>query len=106
MALARAARAWAARYPGRYAALQVAPAPEDADGQAAAGELVKVIAAALRAYRLEGDALTDAIRLIRATLHGFIVLEQGGGFRQARSVEASYARIITALHTVLAGWRA
>lgn len=103
-ALAHALRAWAAAHPGRYAALQVAPHPDDADGQAAAGEVIAVIASALRAYRLAGDDLTDAIRLIRSTLHGFVALERGGGFRQPRDVDASFARIVTSLDAVLGGW--
>ena len=102
--LATTLRAWARQHPGRYAALQVAPDPDDADGQAAAAELIAVMTSALRAYRLDGDDLTDAIRLIRSTLHGFLVLEQGDGFKQSRSVEATFTRVVAALDTVLAGW--
>lgn len=105
-ALAHTLRAWAAQHPGRYAALQLAPDPDDADGQAAAQGVIAVIASALRAYRLDGDDLTDAIRLIRATLHGFVTLEQGGGFAMSRSLDATFARVIDSLDTVLAGWSA
>lgn len=103
-ALAHTLRAWAARHPGRYAALQVAPDPDDAEGQAAAQELIAVIASALRAYRLDGDDLTDAIRLIRSTLHGFVALEQHDGFKQSRSLDATFTRIIASLDSVLSGW--
>ncbi len=103
-ALAGTLRAWAVRHPGRYAALQVAPDPGDTDGQAAAEHLIAVIASALRAYRLTGDDLTDAIRLIRSTLHGFVILEQSGGFKQPRDIEATLARIIASLDTVLTAW--
>lgn len=103
-ALAQTLRAWAARHPGRYAALQVAPDPDDPDGLAAAGKLIAVVGSALRAYRLDGDDLTDAIRLIRSTLHGFVTLEHNGGFKQPRSIDATFARIVTSLHTVLSGW--
>lgn len=102
--LATRLRAWARQHPGRYAALQIAPEPDDADGQNAAAELIAVIASALRAYRLDGDDLTDAIRLIRSTLHGFLVLEQGDGFKHSRSIEATFTRVVAALDTVLAGW--
>lgn len=104
-ALSHTLRSWAARHPGRYAALQVAPDPEDADGQAAAGEVLAAIAAALRAYRLRDDDLTDAIRLIRSTLHGFVTLERSGGFRQPRDTDATFARIVASLDAVLTGWR-
>ncbi len=103
-ALAAALRAWAAEHPGRYAALQIAPDPEDAPGQEAAAEVLTVIAAALRAYSLAGDDLTDAIRLIRSAVHGFIGLELAGGFKQSRSRDASFARIVDALDSVLTGW--
>jgi len=103
-ALADTLRAWAARHPGRYAALQIAPEPDDADGQAAAEALVAVIASALRAYRLDGDDLTDAIRLVRATLHGFVDLERVGGFKQPRSLDATLARAVAALDAALVGW--
>lgn len=103
-ALAHTLRAWAAQHPGRYAALQVAPDPGDAVGQAAAEGLIAVIASALRAYRLAGDDLTDAIRLIRSALHGFVALEQGGGFKQPRSLDATFARVIASLDAVLTAW--
>ncbi len=103
-ALAHTLRDWASRHPGRYAALQVAPDLDDADGQAAAQGVIAVIASALRAYRLDGDDLTDAIRLIRATLHGFVTLEQGEGFKQPRSLDTTFARIIASLDGVLTGW--
>lgn len=103
-ALADTLRQWASRHPGRYASLQIAPDLEDTAGQAAAEELLTVIASALRAYQLDGDNLTDAIRLIRVTLHGFITLEQNGGFKQPRSIDATFARIVASLDTVLTAW--
>lgn len=104
-ALAEALRAWAKQHPGRYDALQVAPEPDDPDGQAAAREVLTVIASALRAYRLAGDDLTDAIRFVRSTVHGFVALERVGGFKQPRDVDATFARIVAALDTQLSTWR-
>ncbi len=103
-ALATALRGWAAEHPGRYAALQIAPGPDDADGQETAAEVLAVIGSALRAYRLGGDDLTDAIRFVRSTMHGFIALDLGGGFRQPRRVDATFARIVAALDVTLSGW--
>ncbi len=104
VALATALRDWAHEHPGRYAALQVAPDPDDMAGQAAAEEVLLAFASALRAHHLAGDSLTDAIRLIRSTLHGFISLELGGGFKQPRSIEGTFARIVTSLDAILLGW--
>lgn len=103
-ALSHALRGWAADHPGRYAALQIAPAPDDTEGVAAADELIAVIASGLRAYHLSSAELTDAIRLIRSTLHGFIALELGEGFKQPRSTSATFERIISALDMVLIAW--
>lgn len=97
-------RAWVARHPGRYEALQVAPDPGDREASAAAGELVSVIASALRAYALTGDDLVDAIRLVRSTVHGFVDLEGHGGFRLARDPDATFERLVDSLHLVLGEW--
>lgn len=106
MALATSLRTWAGEHPGRYAALQIAPDPADHDGQAAAEEVLLAIVSALRAYQLSGDDLTDAIRLIRSTLHGFVMLDLGGGFKQARSVDETFFRIVDFLDAALLGWSA
>jgi AcrR family transcriptional regulator len=103
-ALGDTLRRWAREHPGRYAAIQIAPDPGDARGQEAAAGLLAVFAAVLRAYPLSGDDLTDAIRLIRATLHGFTTLELGEGFKDPRDLGATYARIIESLDAVLTGW--
>jgi AcrR family transcriptional regulator len=103
-ALAHALRDWAEHHPARYAALQIAPDPDDTEGVSAADELLAVIASSLRAYPLSGNDLTDAIRLIRSTLHGFIALELGEGFKQARATSATFERIVHALDLVLRRW--
>ncbi|GAA2181350.1 TetR-like C-terminal domain-containing protein [Brooklawnia cerclae] len=103
-ALADRLRAWAHEHPGRYAALQVAPDPDDEAGLARAGTLLEVFGAALRAYDLTGDAFTDGVRLVRSAIHGFVDLEQHGGFKQPRSRDETFERIIDALDTVLCAW--
>lgn len=102
--LAKAFRAWATKHPGRHTALQTAPDHDNKDGQAAANELFEVMAAALRAYELAGDDLTDAIRFLRSTLHGYAVLEASSGFKQPRSPDTTFNRIVDALDTVLRTW--
>lgn len=97
-------RRWAAAHPGRYEALQVAPDPDDAEGRARANEVVAALATALRAYALTGDDLTDAIRFLRSTVHGFITLEQRDGFKDPRDPDRSFGRILVALDAALRGW--
>lgn len=103
-ALAHTFRAWAAEHPGRHTAMQTAPDPDDESGQAEANKLFEVLASGLRAYGLVGDDLTDAIRLLRSTLHGFAVLEASSGFKQPRSPDMTFARIVSSLDMVLRTW--
>lgn len=102
--VAHTLRRWAKLHPARYAALQIAPDPDNEQSTAAADELLTVIASVLQAYQLTDEHLTDAIRLIRSTLHGFITLEQGDGFKQPRSLDATFERIIASVDTVLTKW--
>lgn len=92
-ALAHATRRYARAHPGRYAAVQVAPDPADtADTalSAAAGRSVQVVAAVLRGFDLPQDRTIDAIRSVRASLHGFVALELGGGFRLPDDLDQSF----------------
>lgn len=102
-ALCTSLRDWAAQHPGRYAAMQIAPAPDDDAAQADATRLLGVLESALRAYDLTGDDLTDGIRLVRATVHGFVCLERDGGFKQPRSPDATFDRIVGMLDAALNG---
>lgn len=102
-ALAHTLRAWAARHRGRYAALQVAPDTDDADGQAAAQSVIAVIASALRAYssRRQPDRHGSPDPRHPARLHRAGAAE---GFKQPRSLDQTFARVIDSLDTVLTGW--
>ncbi|NOV97473.1 WHG domain-containing protein [Isoptericola halotolerans] len=92
-ALAHAWRGYALQHPGRYAATQVAPDPDDpaeAAHRQVAAQGVEVAAAALRAFDLPDDRLVDAVRAARSAVHGFVALELGGGFRLPQGVDASF----------------
>jgi len=93
-AVADAYRAYALAHPGSYAALQ--PAPELA-GSAAARDVVDVVVAVLRGYGLEGDDAIHAVRVIRAALHGFVMLETGSGFGIDLDLDESFARLVATL---------
>jgi AcrR family transcriptional regulator len=100
VAVARAYREYARAHPGRYAALQRAPAGgQSADAQAG----VDVVVAVLRGYGLVGDAAIHAVRTVRSALHGFALLEAGGGFGMPLSVEDSFERMVAVLHEGLEG---
>ena len=97
-AVAHAYREYAREHPGRYAALQRAPAGgQSADAQAA----VDVIVAILRGYGIDGDSAIHAVRTIRSALHGFVSLEAEGGFGMPLAVEDSFERMVEVLHAGL-----
>jgi hypothetical protein len=58
----------------------------------------------VRAYGLTEPDLTDAVRLLRATFHGYCALESTGGFGAPRDVQTSWDRAIDALHIALTNW--
>jgi AcrR family transcriptional regulator len=96
-AVATAYRGYGRRHPGRYPATQRVPDPAD-PGHVAAGEkAVGAFFAILRGYGIEGDDLVDATRAVRSALHGFVVLENGGGFGLPRDVDRSFDRLVTML---------
>ncbi|WP_026341215.1 TetR/AcrR family transcriptional regulator [Actinomadura atramentaria] len=107
-AFADAWRAYAHAHPGRYTATQVPTRidPELAARAAGPRRAVELTYSMLRAYALAEPDLTDAVRLVRSTLHGFVSLEAAGGFAHARPAEDSWSRCIDALHVLLEHWPA
>jgi AcrR family transcriptional regulator len=96
-ATAYAYRDYAKAHPARYEATLAAPRTPDPELEEAAERLLGVLASILRGWQLEGDDAIDAIRIIRSGLHGFVALERGGGFAMARSVDASFERLVQVL---------
>jgi AcrR family transcriptional regulator len=105
-ALGEVYRGYAARHPGRYAAMQ---APLDtATAAASAGPRhAELLRAVLRGYQLSGDAQTHAVRLLGSVVHGFVELELAGGFdHSAPSPASSWDAILDAVHHTLQTWTA
>jgi AcrR family transcriptional regulator len=103
-AVAAAYRAYARRHPGRYPATQRVPDPADPAHLAAGERLVETVFAILRGYGLDGDDLVDAARAVRSALHGFVTLENAGGFGLPRDVDRSFDRMVAVLDAGLVGW--
>lgn len=99
-----ACRDWATKHPGRYEATVPAPPPHDAEHAAASNAVVGVVLDVLAGYQLDGDDAVDAIRALRATLHGFIALENSGGFGLPTDIDRSFDRVIAALADTLTKW--
>ena len=103
-AIANAYRGYARAHPGRAAAAVRAPDPGDAEHLAAGEAAATVLAAVLDGYDIASENTIDAIRSLRAVMHGFVTLEAAGGFGLPRSVDATYTRLIDGLDAVFATW--
>jgi AcrR family transcriptional regulator len=103
-AIAAAFREYARRHPGRYLTTQRVPDPDDPQHVAAGDRAVGAVYAVLRGYGLSGDDAVDATRAVRSAIHGFIVLEAGGGFGLPRDVDRSFDQMVTALDIALKHW--
>ncbi|MFF3942504.1 TetR/AcrR family transcriptional regulator [Streptomyces phaeofaciens] len=104
IAFAGAYREYALRHPGRYAATQIRIDPSVVADTPEMRRTAEVTYGMLRGYGLDEPDLTDAVRLLRSTFHGYCLLEAGGGFGAPREVQRSWDKAVDALHTALAHW--
>ncbi|MGW0909569.1 TetR/AcrR family transcriptional regulator [Streptomyces sp. NPDC002853] len=106
VAFANAWREYAHQHPGRYMATQtqIQIDPELAAQAPGPRRAVELTYGMLHGYGLAEPDLTDAVRLLRSTFHGFVALEAAGGFANRRSPQHSWARALDALHTLLESW--
>ncbi|MFE5394377.1 TetR-like C-terminal domain-containing protein [Streptomyces sp. NPDC056568] len=103
-AFAGAYRSYALGHPGRYAATQVRVDQDLVADSPALRRTAEITYGMLRAYGLTEPDLTDAVRLLRSTFHGYCALEAAGGFGAPRDVRASWDKVVDALHTALVHW--
>ncbi|MEV0241110.1 WHG domain-containing protein [Streptomyces sp. NPDC050674] len=103
-AFASAYRSYALEHPGRYAATQIRIDQDLVADSPAMRRTADVTYGMLRAYDLTEPDLTDAVRLLRSTFHGYCALESTGAFGAPRDVQTSWDRAIDALHVLLRNW--
>ncbi|MEU6244460.1 WHG domain-containing protein [Streptomyces sp. NPDC047024] len=103
-AFAGAYRSYALEHPGRYAATQIRIDQSLIADSPALRRTAEITYGMLRAYDLTEPDLTDAVRLLRSTFHGYCVLESAGGFGADRDVTASWEKGVEALHRALTHW--
>ncbi|MEV4336694.1 TetR-like C-terminal domain-containing protein [Streptomyces sp. NPDC049590] len=103
-AFAGAYRDYALEHPGRYAATQIRVDQALIADSAALRRTAEITYGMLRGYGLAEPDLTDAVRLLRSTFHGYCVLESAGGFGADRDVRASWDKAVDALHLALTHW--
>lgn len=90
--------------PGSWAALH-RPIPPELAATSAGGRIVALTHAVLHGYALPATELVHAVRVLGATVTGFIELEASGGFaHSAPSPDRSWDRMIDALDSLLTHW--
>jgi AcrR family transcriptional regulator len=95
--IAYAYRDYARRHPGRYTSTVWAPAPGDAEVQAAAQRAIAPIGAVLAAWGFEDEAALHRVRVIRSALHGFLAIEAAGGFGLPLDLDESFELLLVTL---------
>jgi AcrR family transcriptional regulator len=101
-AIATTYRAYARDHPGTYAAMQRA-SENDGEAADAARDLVAIVVAAISGYPVAGEEAIHAVRIIRASLHGFVTLERERGFGMPLSLEETFTRLVGVLDRGLSG---
>lgn len=98
-------RAWAHARPGRYQAVQEDwRGHPDADAlRDAATAVVDRLAALVADVGVPPRRHVDAVRAVRAAVHGFVALELAGGFGMSEDVDVSFAYLVDGLVDGLAG---
>ena len=98
-AIAWAIRRFAHEHAGRYAATQsdFAGGHADAALQAAGARTVAVVARVVGEIGVPPERHVDAVRAVRSAVHGFVVLEAGGGFGMPDDLEVSFDYLVTGL---------
>ncbi|MFZ4841927.1 WHG domain-containing protein [Mycetocola saprophilus] len=94
--IAHAYLAFARTEPGLYRASLRAPDPENTHHEAAALRVLERIEEALSEFPLGPDERIDAIRGLRALLHGFVELTLAGAFEMPRPIEISLDAVLAA----------
>lgn len=107
LALADAYRDYARAHPGRYAASRRRVDADDTATVAAGRRHGELLGAVLAGYGIDGRERVHAVRLVGATVHGFVTLEATGGFEHSEPApDASWRRVVEALDAALRAWSA
>ncbi len=105
VSVATAYRDFARQQPGLYALTQRSAEGEDPELQAVGRAAVAVVLAVLQGYQLEGEEALHATRCLRSALHGFVLLETGGGFGLPLEVDVSFEHLLRTLDDGFCHWK-
>jgi AcrR family transcriptional regulator len=102
-AMATRYRCFALAHPGLYAATLPAPAPdEDPEVAEALALPVTVVASVLERMGIEPSQVIPLIRALRASIHGFVDIELGGGFGLPDDIDESFATTVDLVVSAIA----
>ncbi len=101
--VAHAYRDFAQANPGLYALVLTAPPAGDPRLQELSEDLVSMLQLLMASYGLQGEEAIHAIRGLRSVVHGFVSLEQTGGFGLAVPVDESFERLVNNFLDGIAG---
>ena len=102
-AIGVAYRHFALAHPGLYAATLPAPTPEqDPEVADALASPVKSVASVLEPMGIASSDMIPLIRALRASIHGFVDLELGGGFGLPDDIDDSFATTIDLIVSAIA----
>ncbi len=94
-AIATQLRTFAHRRPGLYAAFLPAPtADQDPEVAAALARPVSVAGTVLAGMGIDAETMIPLVRALRASVHGFVHLELGGGFGLTDDIDASFTTTV------------
>jgi AcrR family transcriptional regulator len=99
-AMAQSVRTLARRSPGRYQAVQGAGWVGDPDAEAVRAASVRVVdllSDGVAELGVPQERRIDAVRAVRAAVHGFVVLELEGGFGMPDDVDVSFDFLVAGL---------
>ncbi|MFB6613012.1 TetR/AcrR family transcriptional regulator [Streptomyces sp. NPDC056367] len=97
-------RGYARQHPGRYAATQFPLDTETALASAGVRH-ARMTRAILRGYDLAEPEQTHAVRLLGSLFHGYVSLENAGGFSHSDpDSQESWERAVDALDSLLRNW--
>ncbi|WP_416974249.1 TetR/AcrR family transcriptional regulator [Streptomyces sp. 4F14] len=103
-AFANVYRDYARAHPGRYTAARFRLDPETAAASAGVRHS-RMTRAILRGYDLTEPDQTHAVRLIGSVFHGYVSLEEAGGFAHSEpDAQESWLRILDGLDALLRNW--
>ena len=81
------------------------PADDETAASPEAARVASLIAAVIRGYRLPESDTVHAVRLVGATITGFVALTDARSFaHRSESVDASWRHAVDALDRALTSW--